>query len=100
MVCGGEVFKWIKAEGGLTVMAELNQQKSSYLYDYLDQSDFYCNTVAANSRSRMNIPFHLKRAELETQFLRQHKMQGFCFYKGIVLWVYACSLYNAMPFEG
>ena len=97
----GEVFKWIKAEGGLTAMAELNQQKSAYLYDYLDQSDFYCNTVAANARSRMNIPFHLKRAELEAQFLQAAQNAGLLFLKGHrVVGGMRASLYNAMPFEG
>ena len=97
----GEVFKWIKAEGGLTAMAELNQQKSAYLYDYLDQSDFYCNTVAANSRSRMNIPFHLKRVELEAQFLQAAQDAGLLFLKGHrVVGGMRASLYNAMPFEG
>ena len=30
----GEVFKWIKAQGGLAAMAEHNEAKAKLLYDY------------------------------------------------------------------
>lgn len=97
----GEVFKWIKAQGGLAVMAEMNQKKSAYLYDYLDQSDFYVNTIAPCSRSRMNIPFQLKDTALDAPFLKEAEQAGLLFLKGHrVVGGMRASLYNAMPFDG
>src|SRR5919107_4730051 len=34
----GEVFKWIETQGGLTAMAERNEERARKLYDYLDAS--------------------------------------------------------------
>ena len=53
----GEVFKWIKAQGGLEAMAEHNASKAALLYDYLDQSDFFRGTAKPGSRSLMNVCF-------------------------------------------
>ena len=43
----GEVFKWIKGQGGLAAMAEHNEAKARLLYDFIDQSDFFRGTGAA-----------------------------------------------------
>jgi phosphoserine aminotransferase len=61
----GLTFQWIKrqTEGGLTGVAALearNIAKADLFYQYVDQSSFYVNKVAANCRSRMNIPFFLR----------------------------------------
>ena len=56
----GLVFKWVKEQGGIPAMQALSEKKSSMLYEYIDQSDFYANPVAPEFRSRMNIPFTLK----------------------------------------
>ena len=49
----GEVFKWIKAEGGLKAMAEHNEAKAKVLYDYLDQSRMFKARALPGSRSRL-----------------------------------------------
>ncbi len=54
----GEVFKWIKAEGGLTAMAEHNEAKAKVLYDYLDQSKMFTARARPGSRSLMNVCFY------------------------------------------
>ena len=48
----GEVFKWIKAEGGLEAMAEHNEAKAKVLYDYLDQSKIFQGTVRCRAAGR------------------------------------------------
>ena len=40
-------------------MEKLNKKKSKYLYDYIDEDDFYTNDIEIKNRSRMNIPFKL-----------------------------------------
>ena len=66
----GLVFEWLKEQGGLAAMEARNKEKADFLYGYLDQSSFYGNQVDASCRSRMNIPFQLKNAELDKLFLR------------------------------
>ena len=52
----GLVFRWIKAQGGLSAMAERNSAKAGLLYDYLDASAFFksstCCGTFGPSRSR------------------------------------------------
>jgi len=72
----GLVFKWIKQQGGLTAMAEINQRKANSLYSYIDNSGFYANPVEIQSRSWMNIPFALKSETLEKSFLSEANKEG------------------------
>ena len=68
-VCG-LVFKWLKNNGGLEAMEQLNIRKASKLYACIDSSNgFYTNNVEVSSRSRMNVPFILKDASLDADFL-------------------------------
>src|SRR5699024_3495352 len=46
----GLVFKWLKKQGGLTAMAEINKRKAAKLYDYIDNSGFYSNPVETRFR--------------------------------------------------
>ncbi|NOT69619.1 MAG: 3-phosphoserine/phosphohydroxythreonine transaminase [Methylophilaceae bacterium] len=97
----GLVFKWLKAEGGLAAMEQLNVLKSALLYDFLDNSDFYNNPIAIENRSRMNIPFTLKDAALDAQFLKQAQHNGLLQLKGHkLLGGMRASVYNAMPLQG
>ena len=56
----GKVLKWIKKNGGAVGMAKRNNEKADYLYNYLDNSDFYHATAEKGSRSLMNVPFLTK----------------------------------------
>ena len=109
----GLVFKWIKKQGGLTAMSEINQRKSQKLYQVIDDSSFYSNHVDKQYRSWMNVPFNLAHdsstyndtlladdslnekfievaAENSLVALKGHKSVG-----GM-----RASIYNAMPEEG
>ena len=97
----GLVFDWIKQQGGLTAMAEINKRKSDKLYAAIDGSDFYANPVAINNRSWMNVPFTLKDAELDKVFLEEAVKQNLVTLKGHrSVGGMRASIYNAMPEAG
>lgn len=97
----GLVFKWLKRQGGLAVMAQRNQQKADLLYSVIDNSDFYANDVVPQNRSRMNVPFSLADTRLDTLFLQESVSAGFQALKGHrVVGGMRASIYNAMPLAG
>lgn len=97
----GLVLKWIKQEGGIAAMEQRNQIKSSKLYQAIEQSSLYTNPVAKEFRSRMNIPFVLASAELDTKFLNLAGKNGLSSLKGHrSVGGMRASIYNAMPEEG
>lgn len=97
----GLVFAWIKEQGGLVKMAEINERKAGKLYAAIDGSDFYASPVAMNNRSWMNVPFTLKDAELDKIFLEEAAKQNLVTLKGHrSVGGMRASIYNAMPEEG
>lgn len=97
----GLVFKMLKAKGGLAAMEQQNITKANLLYDYLDSTDFYNSPVARDNRSRMNVPFTLKDAGLDEDFLKGAKARGLVQLKGHrSVGGMRASIYNAMPVEG
>ena len=101
MYVAGLVFKWLKAQGGLAEMEKRNIAKAKLLYDYLDSSSFYKNSVNKNDRSRMNIPFTLADAKLDDEFLKGAEKEGMVQLKGHrSVGGMRASIYNAMPVEG
>jgi len=97
----GLVFKWLKAQGGVTAIDQINQAKSDLLYSVIDGSDFYRNDVAASNRSRMNVPFQLADSALDKLFLEESFAAGLHALKGHrVVGGMRASIYNAMPLEG
>ncbi|WP_137718358.1 3-phosphoserine/phosphohydroxythreonine transaminase [Methylobacillus flagellatus] len=97
----GLVFKHVLKLGGLAAMEQNNIAKAKLLYDYLDASAFYSSPVAPDNRSRMNIPFTLKDARLDGEFLKHAQQQGLLQLKGHKLvGGMRASIYNAMPIEG
>ena len=101
MYIAGLVFKWLKALGGLKEIENRNVAKAKLLYDLLDSSQFYANPVAKEDRSRMNVPFTLKDAKLDEEFLKGAAKQGMVQLKGHrSVGGMRASIYNAMPIEG
>lgn len=97
----GLVLDWLKRKGGLAAMEEINISKAKLLYDLIDSSDFYQCPVAKPDRSRMNIPFTLRDAALDSEFLKQAKAHGLLQLKGHrSVGGMRASVYNAMPYEG
>lgn len=95
----GLVFKWLRAEGGVAAMGEVNRRKAERLYAAIDGSGgFYRNPVAPDSRSWMNIPFVLHDAALDAAFLDESRAAGLHALKGHkVVGGMRASLYNAVP---
>jgi phosphoserine aminotransferase len=97
----GLVFKLLKAKGGLAAMEKTNRQKAALLYDYMDSTGFYNSPVAKENRSLMNVPFTLKDAALDEDFLKGAKARGLVQLKGHrSVGGMRASIYNAMPIEG
>jgi phosphoserine aminotransferase len=97
----GLVFQWLKKNGGIAAMEQKNVEKANLLYDYLETTDFYRNPVAKSDRSRMNVPFTLKDAGLDEEFLKGAKAKGMVQLKGHrSVGGMRASIYNAMPVAG
>ncbi len=97
----GLVFQWLKKLGGLSKMEQINRAKAGFLYDYLDQTEFYHSPVAKDDRSLMNIPFTLRSADLDKAFLKETEAAGLTQLKGHrSVGGMRASIYNAMPIEG
>jgi len=98
----GLVFKWLKKNGGIAAMEKTNIAKSRLLYDAIDTSNgFYLCPVNKADRSRMNVPFTLKDANLDGEFLKQADARGLLQLKGHrSVGGMRASIYNAMPLEG
>ena len=97
----GLVFKWLKQQGGVTAIAEVNQRKAQRLYDAIEASGFYSSPVASDCRSWMNVPFTLADAGLDAEFLEQARSAGLLNLKGHrSVGGMRASIYNAIPESG
>lgn len=97
----GEVFKHIKATGGIEAMEKRNREKAAMLYDYIDSSKLYKNPVAKEDRSMMNVVFVTGDAELDKKFVSEAKAEGMINLNGHrSIGGMRASIYNAMPTEG
>lgn len=97
----GEVFKWLKSEGGVAAMGEQNHAKARLLYECIDNNPFYRNQIHPRNRSIMNVPFQLAKPELDSEFLTQAANQGLVALKGHrFVGGMRASMYNAMPLAG
>ncbi len=97
----GLVFKWLKAQGGVNAMAEMNRRKASKLYEFIDDNGFYANPIEPRFRSWMNIPFTLADDSLNSAFLKGADERGLLNLKGHrSVGGMRASIYNAMPEAG
>jgi len=98
----GLVFQMLKRKGGIAAMEKTNIAKANLVYSAIDASNgFYHCPVEKSDRSRMNIPFTLKDAALDGDFLKQADARGLLQLKGHrSVGGMRASIYNAMPMEG
>lgn len=95
------VLNWVKANGGVSKIQALNEQKASLLYHTIDESNGFYSAHALNgSRSNMNVTFTLPSDELSKAFLAEAKEAGFVGLAGHRS-IGGCraSIYNAVPIE-
>ena len=99
-ICG-LVFKWLKEQGGLAAMQQVNERKANLLYEFLDQSKLFRGTARREDRSLMNVPFVTGSDELDALFVAEAKSEGLESLKGHrSVGGMRASIYNAMPYEG
>ncbi|MBK6597662.1 MAG: 3-phosphoserine/phosphohydroxythreonine transaminase [Proteobacteria bacterium] len=97
----GLVFKWLKRQGGLEVIAARNRAKATLLYGAIDGSGYYANPVAKHCRSWMNVPFTIPDPALEKTFVAEAVAAGLKNLEGHrSVGGMRASIYNAMPIEG
>jgi phosphoserine aminotransferase len=97
----GLIFQWLKRQGGIAAMEERNQAKAQMLYNAIDQSGLYYNTVQPHCRSRMNVPFFLRDESRNEAFLAGAKAANLLQLKGHKsVGGMRASIYNAMPMAG
>ena len=95
------VFRHLKALGGVPAMQKINEEKAALLYDFIDNSTFYTNSVNKKDRSLMNVPFVSPSAELDAKFVKEAAENGLVSLKGHrLVGGMRASIYNAMPIDG
>ncbi|GGE71280.1 phosphoserine aminotransferase [Streptosporangium jomthongense] len=97
----GLVFKWLKAQGGVKAMGEMNRRKAEKLYGFIDANEFYANPIDRRFRSWMNVPFTLRDDALNSAFLEGANARGLLNLAGHrSVGGMRASIYNAMPEAG
>lgn len=77
------VLAWMKDVGGLARLEQWNREKAALLYGAIDaHAGFYRAPVERESRSVMNVVFHLPSEELNTTFAAEAKKAGMVGLKG------------------
>ena len=95
------VFRWLKSLGGVKAIQKINEEKAGMLYDFIDNSNFYTNSVNKKDRSLMNVPFVAPTDELNAKFVKEATENGLVSLKGHrLVGGMRASIYNAMPIEG
>jgi phosphoserine aminotransferase len=95
------VFRWIKAQGGLTAMDARNRAKAAKLYDYIQQSSLFRATARPDSRSMMNVTFVTGSEDRDNAFVKAAEAKEFSGLKGHrSVGGMRASVYNAFPPEG
>jgi phosphoserine aminotransferase len=97
----GLVFEWLEQAGGVAAMQAQNEVKAKELYDFLDQSRLFSNTVNRPDRSIMNVPFTTPNEVLNEKFIAEAETAGLVTLRGHrLVGGMRASLYNAMPLAG
>ena len=95
------VLRHLKKLGGVKEMNAINEYKAGLLYDFIDSSSFYTNSVEKKYRSIMNVPFVTPSPELDAQFVKEATANGLVSLKGHrLVGGMRASIYNAMPVDG
>lgn len=93
-------LRWLKENGGVTVIEKINEAKSGLFYDTLDSLPIFKGPVAKEDRSKMNAVFVMDDPALEKEFSDTTKKQGIYGIKGHrSVGGFRVSMYNALPLE-
>jgi phosphoserine aminotransferase len=93
-------LKWLKQNGGLPWIEEVNRQKRDCFYEALDANPLFRGAVEPAVRSWMNATFLLNDERLKADFDAMLKERGISGLKGHrSVGGYRASMYNALPLE-
>ena len=97
----GLCLDWLKEQGGVAGIEQINIAKAKLLYDFLDESRLFRGTADPAFRSRMNVTCVTPSKETDADFVKAAAAAGLVNLKGhrLVGGIRA-SIYNAMPIEG
>ncbi|MXW53074.1 MAG: 3-phosphoserine/phosphohydroxythreonine transaminase [Gammaproteobacteria bacterium] len=96
----GLVFDWVKESGGVAEMQRRSIERSGRLYEVIDESNLYTNTIAPEFRSRTNVTFNLEDESLSADFLAQASKANIKHIRGHrLVGGFRISLYNAIECE-
>ena len=97
----GLTLKWVEENGGVAGMEKLRNERSSMLYNFLDESKLFKGAAEKAARSGMNVTFRTGNEELDALFVKEATAKGFANLKGHRnTGGMRASIYNAMPVEG
>jgi phosphoserine aminotransferase len=97
----GLTMKWLRRQGGLEAIAQVNERKAAKLYAEIDRTGFYRGTAQKDSRSLMNVTFRLSTEDLEKQFVKESTAAGLDGLKGHrSVGGMRASIYNAFAEPG
>lgn len=91
-------LRWLKAQGGVSVIEKANDEKANLLYGTIDSNPLFRGTVVKEDRSKMNACFVIDNAELEKEFqalCKENNMVGVKGHRSVG--GFRVSMYNAMP---
>jgi phosphoserine aminotransferase len=91
-------LRWLKAEGGVTAIEKINDEKAAMLYAEIDRNPLFTGTAATEDRSKMNVCFVMDDATKEEAFLKfaiEHDIIGIKGHRSVG--GFRASLYNALP---
>ena len=98
-----QTLKWIKQQGGVEAMLNINREKAGMLYAEIERNKLFVPTVSnEDDRSIMNVCFVMNEEykELEAEFLSFASSRGMVGLKGHrSVGGFRASLYNALPLE-
>ena len=93
-------MRWLKENGGVQWIENINKQKAELLYSTIDNSTIFQGSANVEDRSTMNATFLLTNNGLENEFNKMCADEGINGLKGHrSVGGYRASMYNAMPLE-
>ena len=96
----GLVADWVLSMGGLTAMAQRNQEKADLLYETLDGLDAFVPVVRPQDRSLMNVTFRMTDTSREAELLEEAARRDIVGIRGHrSVGGLRASIYNAVEFE-
>lgn len=93
-------LQWLKDNGGIKWIENINQQKADLLYNEIDNNPLFRGTAEKEDRSNMNATFVLTNEDLKEEFDQMWSAANISGIKGHRdVGGYRASMYNALPLE-